>query len=564
MPAHEKQKQTGAYALIISSSKEINTCIENTVEALGVITLLTETEEQAIQYIHKYKISYVFFDIDVSSIHCENFIHHLRVTIGELYLPIILLASASDNDNKRISSCVSAGCDDVVFKPVTAIAINARISSLNQIAELQNLYTSSVNEQVVAKKILSEAIQEKCIHFKEIDFLSRSKAVFSGDLFLTARHPDGSLNILLADFTGHGLSAAIGALPVADVFSVMTEKGFELTSIIESINSKLMSLLPTSMFMACSVLRISNDVKHVDIWNGGMPDIYIRTPGNGNIRHQIKSSHYPLGISDVAANNYTIKSYNICSADQLILFTDGLTEALDANNEMFGEHRLETSLEKCTEGESIFLEIVNTFNKFCGEVKPSDDVTLVCIPCTASLMHADSRKPPTYKKIKYDSNWCWYMEFGGWSLREINPIPIIIDEILRLSGDSVSAEKLSEILSSLYENVINTIACQCKENKNNNGKHLSSNSNLNEYIAFIRVGIKRIEHKGIPALLVQMEDSGNVLSIDELIYCFPIENENIKSIDENPLVFKFNELVLNNNIGNRLEAIIYSQQYKGI
>lgn len=551
LPIYDQDTKECRYALVVSCSQQINACIKTTLEHSGIISLRASTAEHVFRYLQEWEISYILIDVDFDDAKCEDLVRSLRIKIGESYIPIIIIASA--DDSKRLAICATAGSDDILFKPVTSAAINARISSLDKIGELTVLYNNSINEQILAKRILSDAISQRCIHFDEIHFLSSSKEIFSGDLFLIARHPDGSLNILLADFTGHGLSAAIGALPVADVFSAMTEKGFDLACILESINSKLLSLLPTSMFLACSVLRISSDVKQVTIWNGGMPDIYLRGIGNGNIKHKIKSSHLPLGIIDTLSNNYRMESFNITPGDQLILFTDGLTEALNKNNDMFGENRLESCLNETVEDKSVFTEIVACFNDFCGDIKPVDDITLACIPCTNSLMLSKEVDNHQYKKISYNSNWCWYMELGGRSLHELNPVPIVIDEIQKISGLHLTTKTLANIMSALYENVI------VERSWTKNHEKYTSNS-----MHYVKIGIKKVSHNGFPSLLIQMEDSGKEINLNDLAYCLLDEKSNDKKDKEYSLSYKLNELTLENNTGNCLEAIVCSHKQIGI
>lgn len=377
------------HVLLISDSETVTTAIVESMAESDLHTLVARTDEQAVNYVLNEHVLYIVIDASLVDISCKTLIDSLRINSGDRHIPIILLVSSEDD--AQPSNYLSSGCDDVLFKPFTSLALHTRISLVDKTCEFRKLYKGSINEQLLAKRILTNAINERSVRLDEIGILSLSKDVFSGDLFITARHPDGSLSILIADFTGHGLSAAVGALPVADTFSVMTRKGFELGFILESINSKLHTLLPTNMFMACSVLNVSTDLKQVKIWNGGMPDIYIRKLETGKVQHTIKSSHIPLGITDVIENEneYDLKTVELTPGDQLILFTDGLTDALNADDEMFGEQRLQDCLEINCKDESIFTTLVNTFNAFCGDSQPLDDVTLACVPCTEKLMNMD-------------------------------------------------------------------------------------------------------------------------------------------------------------------------------
>lgn len=384
-PFDGEHKKVYERALIVSSSKETNSCIEKEIGKSGTTLLFASTEELTYDYLTNTEVSYIIVDASLSYIGSREFIRSLREknSAGKS-IPIILLAS--QREGFQLSSMLSSGYDDVLFDPFTSHALSARLSSIEKIRELNALYQSSVNEQLLAKKILMNAIDEISIKIDEISLLSISKNIFSGDIFMTARHPDGSLNILLADFTGHGLSAAICALPVANIFSTMTEKGFDVDYIVENLNNKLYTLLPTSMFMACSFLSISSDLKHIKVLNGGMPDIYIRNNITGNIRHKISSSHLPLGITEADSNQFNPVILEIAPGDMLILFTDGLTEAMDSYNDMFGEHRVEKCLHDCSDEEPVFRSVVNAFDSFCGDVSPVDDVTLAIVPCTMDIM----------------------------------------------------------------------------------------------------------------------------------------------------------------------------------
>jgi len=376
--------------LLVSSSDEVILNIEKTVKQLGASIIVTNDGDKSLDCLKNERISYVLIDINSEGFSCDRLVKSMRDYMVDRNVPIIILASADDEE--KLSQCVYYGCDDFLFEPFTSISLNARMASLSQISELKILYKDSINEQLVANRVLKNALEERSVSLEDIGLFKTSASVFSGDLFLTVRHKDGSLNVLLADFTGHGLSAAIGALPVADIFSVMTEKGFELDYILENINSKLYTLLPTSMFMACCVLNISNDLKSVKVWNGGLPDIYVRSYGTGHVKYKIKSSHIPLGIDEAIKNRFELEVVSLSPGDEFILYTDGLTEAMNKDNIMFGCNNINQCLQTFNNDLSIFKNLVETFNEFCGDTLPDDDVTLACIPCTLSLMDSSDIK----------------------------------------------------------------------------------------------------------------------------------------------------------------------------
>lgn len=548
--------------LVVSNASETITVIDNSLSTQGFDILVVSEGKRALSLLNSNNIDFVLIDIDSVDMPGDELVYSIRVRVEKNFIPVIVISSV-DNE-ELLSNCLSAGSDDFIFKPFTATVLKARLSSLEQVRELKQLYKSSLNEQLVAKQILAYALSERNVQFEEIKLLSKSKGIFSGDLFLTARHRDGGLHVLLADFTGHGLSAAIGALPVADIFSVMTEKGFELEDILENINNKLHTLLPVSMFMACIVLKINSESKQVRVWNGGMPDIYVRNSNNGDIKQKLISRHIPLGISDSTQSRFVPETIESDIDDQFIIYTDGLTDAVNSNGDMFGYQRLEQCLEKNRSVKAIFPRIIESFNKYCDGVNPDDDVTLACVPCTNKLTEVhDGDVVNKIKTTPVDNNeWCWYLELSGSSLRNVNPVPIAMSEASKISGSSVSEEKLSCILSALYDNALEHglqfVADEKSQSSDKNDSYRTDTKVPCEVAdSYLRIGLKKVVHQGDPALLVSVEDSGKGFDHADLLAQLNSQSgSEFSGNDGIPLVYEISDSLNYHGRGNLVEAII--------
>ncbi|HEB55005.1 MAG TPA: fused response regulator/phosphatase [Gammaproteobacteria bacterium] len=529
--------ETSLQALIVSDCSKAVSRLEKSLVENDISVVIAKTVEDAANRISDNRIAYIFIDTELPEQPCEETIQFLRERTEDRQIPIIAISSTSNEEN--LSRSIVSGCDDIIIDPYSKVSVAARLSSLDQIKELKALYRDSINEQLVARRILVNAIDERSLHLKEIGLLRKAKDIFSGDLFLTSRHPDGSLNILIADFTGHGLSAAIGALPVADIFSIMTQKGFDLTSILESINTRLYTLLPTSMFMACAVLNISNDLKRIKVWNGGMPDIFIRDKKRGVIKHRIASTFIPLGITERNINQRDMKVYDLEEGDLIVLYTDGLTEALNNDEEMFGQERLQACLEMNTDAGSVYMSLIDTFNDFCGSTNPSDDITLACIACTPDIMPGYSPRQMRNADFSFSENESWrmYIEMGGVIADRINPVPLIVEEINRTTGCDKDTERLSEIMAVLYKNAVG--------NRNNSS-------------TYIKIGVKDVNYNGSDAVLVRMEDGGKEISAGELDSSPQKRKEWAlgAGYPEDSFLYEINSRPGMNSSGNRFKAII--------
>jgi len=560
-PMVNSYSRNNSCVLVISHSCETIKCIDTKLSQQGFEIIVADELITALNVFNANRVNYIFIEPEHTKVSIDEFIYKVRIRAGEFYVPIVVIADAEKE--RLLSECISSGCDDFLFKPFTATALISRISSLEQVHELKNLYKSSVNEQLVAKQILAYALSERNIQFEEIQLLSKSKAIFSGDLFLTVKRPDGGLHVLLADFTGHGLSAAIGALPVADIFCVMTNKGFELEAILEHINNKLHTLLPVSMFMACSMLKIHADLNFVSVWNGGMPDIYIRNSHTGDIKSKIKASHIPLGIDEATSDNFALDSISICKEDQFILYTDGLTEAENAKGEMYGYENLDRCLNDNKNSERIFPTIVDDFNRFCGSTSPNDDVTLACIPCNSCMTEIDDRGylHSVDSSTECSNDWYWYMELSGDNLVTVNPVPLVMDEVKKMPDYAVCDNRLSDVLNALYNNAIeHGLMFSTDVNKASEIDYFYENINREKTKnreEYLRIGLKKIEHDGDPALLVSIEDSGCGFDHQDLMHEL-INGDSNEGAEENgiSLVYKLTRSLHYHGKGNHVEAII--------
>ena len=186
---------------------------------------------------------------------------------------------------------------------------------------------------------------------------------------------------MLCDFTGHGLSAAIGIPLVSHVFYSRTQEGVDLANILVEINNLLSKVLPVHIFMALGAVAIDPARSRARVWNCGMEDILLFS-SNDDWRH-FRSQNLPLGI---IVDNILNKPEEVgfTEGQRFYLFTDGITEAIDLSNDrgMFGMARVKKSLvDNITQHETLD-GVVDTVTMFINKSKGFDDMTLVELNCS--------------------------------------------------------------------------------------------------------------------------------------------------------------------------------------
>jgi two-component system, HptB-dependent secretion and biofilm response regulator len=269
---------------------------------------------------------------------------------------------------------------------------NKQLNEQNE--ALRILMDEKDREMAFAEKIYSKIVYKGSMEENNVNFWTSPLAIFSGDMLLMARSPSGELNGIMGDFTGHGLSAAMGAIPASEVFYAMTAKGYSLNEIAMELNRKLKELLPANMFLAAGLVRMDSAKSTATVWTGAVPDLFILGK-EGGVKKRLMSRNFPLGVVDNDMLGSTVEVISLAKGDRLCLFSDGVTEAERADGEMFGEERLEECLNR-NRGDHLLEEVRTAVDKFRGGESQSDDVTMVEIICDGNASRPSGATIPKF------------------------------------------------------------------------------------------------------------------------------------------------------------------------
>ena len=210
---------------------------------------------------------------------------------------------------------------------------------------------------------------------------NQSMGSLSGDLTQTARGPAGQAYVLLGDFTGHGLPAALGALPTSSIFLAMASKGLSVEAIAAELNIRLNELLPIGYFCCAAVFELSADRHSVHVWNGGLPPVLIRRK-NIDSYDRIESRSLPLGVAGEREFDPTATRCVLQPGDLLYAYTDGLTEAENTEGEQWGSQRLEAFLQRDDLDTPRLPALIDAVLEHVNQAPASDDISVIEIAAT--------------------------------------------------------------------------------------------------------------------------------------------------------------------------------------
>ncbi|GAA3914435.1 fused response regulator/phosphatase [Litoribacillus peritrichatus] len=386
----------------------------------------------------------------------------IKELAGEDLVPIIFLTSLKDAES--LAKCLEAGGDDFLSKPYNRIILQAKINAFRRMRNMHLTLQKQrdqivlhnehlLHEQETAKAVFDNVAHSGCLDSPNIKYLLSPLAVFNGDVLLAARKPSGGMHVLLGDYTGHGLPAAIGAMPMAEIFYALTSKGFTIEEIIREINAKLKAILPTGVFCCACMVDIEFREREMKVWVGGLPTCYLYKKASGE-RLEINSNHLPLGVLGSDQFKVKMQVFEVSEGDRVFMWSDGIHEARNDQDVMFGEERLIEIFDRCEKPENLFQDIKGTVEAYLGEAERDDDITLVevRIPNEQEIEALPEEAINVSDKGPMD----WHLDYrlNPLSLKYFNPLPFVLQLITEVPGLRRCSGQVFTILAELYSNAL--------------------------------------------------------------------------------------------------------------
>lgn len=254
----------------------------------------------------------------------------------------------------------------------------------NALTELTQKQAQTEEEERIARHVFENITASNNAIIPEVSSWCEPMGTFSGDMVLSAILPSGGIRILLCDFTGHGLPAALGAVPVSTIHSAVAKKGLPLAILMNELNNKLNELLPTGIFCCIAGIDLDASRTQAQIWNAGLPEVLVVNQ-TGEITQRIVSNHLPLGVVAYNKNELHCSEIKLGVGDSIYALSDGLTEAENELGDMLGQQRFEQLLMSQTDEHGRLTDIRSSVEKFVGKAAPTDDISLIEIKTLSTI-----------------------------------------------------------------------------------------------------------------------------------------------------------------------------------
>jgi serine phosphatase RsbU (regulator of sigma subunit)/pSer/pThr/pTyr-binding forkhead associated (FHA) protein len=221
-------------------------------------------------------------------------------------------------------------------------------------------------------------------HVEGFQFADFYKAAFhvGGDYFDYLRLPDGRIAVAIGDVTGKGVSAALlmARLHASARYHLISSPapGDAMTALNAEISTIGLGFRLITLVFAV----VDPQSKTVCIANAGhLPPIYRAADGSSKFIGMDESG-MPLGVlPDQRFNEMTVP---LQPGESLLFYTDGITEAMNSKDEMYGKERLVASVQKpSASAAAMVTALVESVTAFCGKSPQRDDICVTAVRCVS-------------------------------------------------------------------------------------------------------------------------------------------------------------------------------------
>jgi two-component system, HptB-dependent secretion and biofilm response regulator len=326
---------------------------------------------------HDAPVDLILLDVLMPGIDGFEVCRRLKASAEWCDIPIIFLTAMSDNGDEAYG--LSLGAVDYIAKPVEPLTLQARVSThleLRRIRqELQQKNDLLCAEREIIEGMILRMRNDPAFDERHLRRIMQPVERTSGDICLAAFCPDGRQLALLGDFTGHGLTAAIGGGAVKQSFYGLCANDASLGEIIAELNQLLCANLLSTQFMTATLVEVSANRQQLRLWGGGMHEALHAGPG-GSIT-EIPLSGLPLGVMPGTDFSADIHCLTPAPGDRVLLYSDGVIEARDPQGNMYDTHRLKAAYQRLLNAQGPLNDVINDIEQFVAGEQQQDDMVLM-------------------------------------------------------------------------------------------------------------------------------------------------------------------------------------------
>jgi sigma-B regulation protein RsbU (phosphoserine phosphatase) len=347
---------------------------------------------QALEMLKEREFDLLLLDVMMPRLNGYEVLQHLKEQGRLRDLPVLMISAVTELDS--VVRCIELGADDYLSKPFNPVLLKARLVACLEKKRLRDAvvaYAARMENELATARDMQIAMVPRSFPPPAADWpidihasMEPAREV-GGDLYDFFRLDGGRFAFLLGDVCDKGVPAALFMARTKNLLRLVSELAraddgsiLPAGEIVTRVNRELSTDNATLTFVTLFLGIIDADCRGIDFCNAGHNDPYLLSAQSG-VRPLTAAKGQPMGIR--VDTRYATTRIDLNEGDALFLFSDGITEALDAEQQLFSEARLEKQLAELANAsaQKLVEGVGNAVTQFLKGAPPSDDVTMLAL-----------------------------------------------------------------------------------------------------------------------------------------------------------------------------------------
>ena len=334
----------------------------------------------ALHSVEKSPPDLVLLDIVMPGLDGYEVCRRLRAQQSTHDLPIMFLSALEDVKDKTRG--FEVGGNDYLTKPFEVLEVKARVRSLLK----AKAYADAIREAMARDLRIAREIQMGILPADlaavtsgsglDVHAIIEPAQKVGGDLYEVLRASDDRIVVALGDVSGKGIPAALFMAVAVTILRTLARHIVDPAEILSRLNDELAKQNPRGMFVTMQCLVFDFEHRRVSCAGAGHHQMAVLSPGRPP-RLACPSSGRPAGL--MVSNPIEGETFPLVPGETFVLFSDGVSEAMNATEDFYGEDRLLMALSASagTSAADTVETVLADVRAFVAGAKQSDDITVV-------------------------------------------------------------------------------------------------------------------------------------------------------------------------------------------
>jgi serine phosphatase RsbU (regulator of sigma subunit) len=388
--------------ILVVDDKDANILLlEGMLRVAGYTSVESTADPGAVcELYRRNRYSLILLDLQMPGMDGFEVMQGLKEIEGDGYLPVLVITAQPGHKLRALE----AGAKDFLGKPFDMAELRARVHNILEVRLLHQQMKETVRELETSREVirlktleeqrkreqelvLAQETQESLLprllpRFEDyrIHAFNSPTRYVGGDFYDFLQLSSGEWVGVLADVSGKGMPAALLSSMVLGALSMEFRSGTEPAEALNRVNQLLCEKSLPSQFVTLFLFLLGPSGAGQFISAGHNPAWVVRA-GTGKIEW-LASDHYALGMFDFAT--YQSREFQLCKGDILVVYSDGLPDAQNERDEMFGEKRLLNIIreEAPLGSHALELRLLQAIEEFTQGTPQTDDITFMVVEKT--------------------------------------------------------------------------------------------------------------------------------------------------------------------------------------